>query len=443
MPPTSAAGRTETGGFSATVPKRLPALAMRSPIGLVLSRAFPALYRDMNIERLAPFFQAFRDGLIGAATHADPRICLLTPGPYNETYFEQAYLARYLGFLLVEGGDLTMRDGQIHVRTIAGLKRADVIWRRIDSDYADPLELNAKSRLGVPGLVEALRAGGVVIANALGSGVLEAPVLMSFLPRPCERVLGEDLLMPNVATWWCGQPREREKVLPTPENMAIAGAFGNPVLDYPPNQARRRRMAFGGRKTTARDRNWRARHRFRRPGSGQACRRRRYGKTARSRRGLLCCGSMRRARAMAGRSCPAASAASPDGRMRGRSRWAKACAPPMFGCSPIGRSNLSRFLPTDENVRIRRVIGQFAEPSRRQSFLARPLSRTRRGNAAPDPLSRWAAHRHRCASQCALGHRTHWPALHRLGCGAGESFGAGDEARGHGPPQQRGIRLRA
>jgi uncharacterized circularly permuted ATP-grasp superfamily protein len=109
----------------------------------------------MNVERLAPFFEAFRFGLTAMAQRSDPRICLLTPGPFNETYFEQAYLARYLGLLLVEGGDLTMRDGKVHVRAIAGLKRADVIWRRIDSDFADPLELNTGSRLGVPGLVEA------------------------------------------------------------------------------------------------------------------------------------------------------------------------------------------------------------------------------------------------------------------------------------------------
>jgi uncharacterized circularly permuted ATP-grasp superfamily protein/uncharacterized alpha-E superfamily protein len=204
---------------------------------LVMSRAFPALYRDMNVERLAPFFQAFRHGLTAMATRSDPRICLLTPGPYNETYFEQAYLARYLGFLLVEGGDLTMRDGEIHVRTIAGLKRADVIWRRIDSDFADPLELNGRSRLGVPGLVEALRNDGVVLANALGSGVLEAPALLSFLPRLCQRLLGEDLRLPNVATWWCGQKPEQEDVIAYLDGMAIAGAFGNPVLDYPPNQA--------------------------------------------------------------------------------------------------------------------------------------------------------------------------------------------------------------
>ncbi len=203
---------------------------------LVLSRAFPALYRDMNVERLAPFFQSLRSGLADAATRADPRICLLTPGPLSQTYFEQAYLARYLGFLLVEGGDLTMRNGQVHVRTIAGLKRADVLWRRIDSDFADPLELNARSQLGVPGLVEALREGGVVVANALGSGILETPALMSFMPSISRHVLGEDLALPNIATWWCGQKRARGEVLASIEDMAIAGAFGNSVLGRPPGQ---------------------------------------------------------------------------------------------------------------------------------------------------------------------------------------------------------------
>lgn len=199
---------------------------------LVLSRAFPTLYRDMNVERLAPFFQAFRSGLIALAQRPDPRICLLTPGPYNETYFEQAYLARYLGFLLVEGGDLTMRDGKVHVRTIAGLKQADVLWRRIDSDFADPLELNAKSRLGVPGLLDALREGGVVIANALGSGVLEAPALMSFMPRLCRKLLGEPLRLPNIATWWCGQSHEREDVVTDLADLTIAGAFGDQVSGF-------------------------------------------------------------------------------------------------------------------------------------------------------------------------------------------------------------------
>ncbi len=203
---------------------------------LMLARAFPDLYRDMNVERLAPFFEAFRLGLASLAQQPDPRICLLTPGPFNETYFEQAYLARYLGFLLVEGGDLTMRDGKVHVRTIAGLKRADVIWRRIDSDFSDPLELNSRSRLGVPGLVDALREGGVVIANALGSGVLEAPVMMSFMPKLCQTLLGKELRLPNIATWWCGQNEARQAVLAKLSELAIVGAFGGPVAGSANNQ---------------------------------------------------------------------------------------------------------------------------------------------------------------------------------------------------------------
>jgi uncharacterized alpha-E superfamily protein len=201
---------------------------------LVLSRAMPQLYSEMNVERLAPFFQAFRDGLRIGTERSEPRICLLTPGPYSETYFEQAYLARYLGFLLVEGDDLIMRDGRIHVRTIAGLKRADVIWRRVDGDFTDPLDLNGTSRLGVPGLTEALRNGKVMVSNMPGSGVIEAPALLSFLPALCRRLLGEELSLPNIATWWCGQPREREAVLDGLDQMAIAGAFGDAVPGFPP-----------------------------------------------------------------------------------------------------------------------------------------------------------------------------------------------------------------
>ena len=160
------------------------------------------------------------------ATRSDPRICLHTPGPYSETYYEQAYLARYLGFVLVEGADLVARDGLAHVRTIAGLKRADVIWRRIDSDFADPLELNSGSQLGVPGLVEAIRKGNVAVANALGSGVAETPALLGFMPSLSRRLLGEKLILPTIATWWCGQESEREHVLERLEDMAIAPAFG-------------------------------------------------------------------------------------------------------------------------------------------------------------------------------------------------------------------------
>jgi uncharacterized circularly permuted ATP-grasp superfamily protein/uncharacterized alpha-E superfamily protein len=198
---------------------------------LVLSRAYPALYNAMNVQRLAPFFDDMRKGLAAAAGRSDPRICLLTPGPYSETYFEQAHLARYLGFLLVEGDDLVVHDGRAYVRTVAGLKRADVILRRVDADFVDPLELNSKSRLGVPGLLEAIREGGVAVLNMPGSGVVESKALLGFLPKLCRRLLGEELKMPNVATWWCGQPAERGLVEHEIASLAIAPAFNGPGPD--------------------------------------------------------------------------------------------------------------------------------------------------------------------------------------------------------------------
>lgn len=193
---------------------------------LNLSRAFQSIYRDLNVRRLAPFFQHFRAGLASLADRSEPRICLHTPGPYSETYYEQAYLARYLGFVLVEGADLVAHDDLLHIRTIAGLKRADVIWRRIDSDYADPLELNSASQLGVPGLVDAIRQGNVALANALGAGVAETPALLGFMTNLASRLLGEKLLLPTIATWWCGQPQERAQVLSRLNEMAISPAFG-------------------------------------------------------------------------------------------------------------------------------------------------------------------------------------------------------------------------
>ena len=192
---------------------------------LVLSRAYPNLYNAMNVERLAPFFDGFRKGLAAAADRADPRICLLTPGPFSETYFEQAHLARYLGFLLVEGDDLIARDGKVYVRTIAGLKRADVILRRVDANFIDPLELNSASHLGTPGLLDAIRSGGVAMLNMPGSGVAESKALLGFLPKLCRRLLGEELKLPNVATWWCGQPLERASVERNFDDLAISPAF--------------------------------------------------------------------------------------------------------------------------------------------------------------------------------------------------------------------------
>jgi uncharacterized circularly permuted ATP-grasp superfamily protein/uncharacterized alpha-E superfamily protein len=203
---------------------------------LVVSQAFPALYREMNVERLAPFFRELRAGLKASGERSEPRIGILTPGPLSATYFEQAYLARYLGFLLVEGDDLVVRDGRVFVRTIAGLKRADVLWRHVDAEWCDPLELNSASHIGVPGLMDAIRAGGVAVENMPGSGLVEARALLPFLPKLARLLLGEDLAMPNIATWWCGQPVERERVLAALETVSVAGAFHDAVPGFDARQ---------------------------------------------------------------------------------------------------------------------------------------------------------------------------------------------------------------
>src|SRR3954449_4595793 len=202
---------------------------------LVLSRAFSSIYKSMNAERLAPFFEAFRDSLRASADRDEPRIGVLTPGTFSETYFEHATIARYLGFLLVEGDDLAVSGDRIHIRTVAGLKRLDVLLRRVDSNFRDPLELDASSHLGVPGLIDVLRKNGVVVANMPGSGVLEARALLGFLPSLSRRFLGEDLKIPHIATWWCGQKAAREQVLSRLDDFAIEGAYSRAVPGFPGN----------------------------------------------------------------------------------------------------------------------------------------------------------------------------------------------------------------
>lgn len=203
---------------------------------LAMSRAYPSTYSQMNVQRLAPFFRAFRNGLASMAERSQPRICLMTPGPYSSTYFEQSYLAKYLGFLLVEGDDLVVHDRQVHVRTIAGLKRADVLWRRVDADFVDPLELNGASRLGVPRLLSAIRDGNTVVANMPGAGFIESRALLGFMPSICRHLLGEDLAIPNIATWWCGQRSARQEVLDDLTRMSVAGAFGESVPGFGADQ---------------------------------------------------------------------------------------------------------------------------------------------------------------------------------------------------------------
>jgi len=192
---------------------------------LALSRALPEVYRELHVERLAAFFQAFRRELSEMSRHEGSRVCLLTPGPMNETYFEHAYLARYLGFLLVEGEDLTVRNDGVFIRTVSGLRRTEVLVRRLDADFADPLELNARSRLGVPGLVQAVRDGTVAIANELGAGFVEARALLSYLPALAPALVGGDLAIPNVATWWLGQAAARDHAMKRFDQMVIGSAF--------------------------------------------------------------------------------------------------------------------------------------------------------------------------------------------------------------------------
>src|SRR5712671_1119976 len=192
---------------------------------LAISRAMPDVYRALAVERLAPFFQAFQADLSKLNRRDDSRVCVLTPGPMNETYFEHAYLARYLGFLLVEGEDLTVRDNGLFIRTVSGLKRTEVLLRRLDADFSDPLELNARSRLGVPGLVQAVRDGKVVIANGLGSGIAEARGLLAFLPALSETIDGRPLAVPNIATWWLGDPAMRAATGERFDDMVVASAY--------------------------------------------------------------------------------------------------------------------------------------------------------------------------------------------------------------------------
>lgn len=189
------------------------------------SRIYSDLYAEAHVHRLAGFFRTFRTALEGLNEDPDSRIAILTPGPLNDTYFEHAYIARYLGFMLLEGEDLTVEDGRVMVRTVAGLRPVSVLWRRLDAAFADPLELDATSRLGTPGLVGALRAGSVTLVNALGSGVLETRAFLAFLPRIAEALTGEPLILPNIATWWCGQRAERDHVRAHKDRMMIGSAL--------------------------------------------------------------------------------------------------------------------------------------------------------------------------------------------------------------------------
>ena len=197
---------------------------------IATSRIFSDIFASANVHRLAGFFRAFRDTLLDLRSEDDSRVGILTPGLLNDTYYEQAYIARYLGLMLLEGEDLTVRNGHLMVRTVAGLRPISVLWRRLDAAWADPLELDETSRLGTPGLLGAVRDGHVTMVNALGSGILEAKALLAFLPKISEVLAGRPLAMPNVATWWCGQEAERNYVKANAHRMTIGNAFATRML---------------------------------------------------------------------------------------------------------------------------------------------------------------------------------------------------------------------
>jgi uncharacterized circularly permuted ATP-grasp superfamily protein/uncharacterized alpha-E superfamily protein len=193
---------------------------------IIARQALPDVFHRAPVQRLYQFFQDYRASLEALSPNREAaRITLLSPGPANETYFEQAYLSRYLGYTLAEGEDLITRDGQVFLRTVGGLKRTDVLVRRVDSDFCDPLELDPRSLLGVPGLVQAAHGGQVALANQLGARALETPALLAFLQPLCRHILGEELLLPSAGTWWGGQDGPLNYILENLHDLVVKPVF--------------------------------------------------------------------------------------------------------------------------------------------------------------------------------------------------------------------------
>lgn len=193
----------------------------------VMSRLFGQAMRECRARPLNAFFEYWQADLLsrGSRTSDNPRVALLTPGPYNEAYFEHIYLARELGATLVEGADLTTRDDRVMIKTLGGLEAVDTLVRRVDGEWCDPLELRVQSALGAVGLLQAARSGQIAVCNALGSGLAEQPAMLAFLPKLCERLLGEALRMPSIATWWCGQRYALAEVEAAFDSLVVRSAF--------------------------------------------------------------------------------------------------------------------------------------------------------------------------------------------------------------------------
>lgn len=211
----------------------------------VVAHAIPELYEQLRPRTASPWAQALRLALIDAAPAAaeEPVVVVLSPGIHSETAFDQAYLAGMLGFPLVESPDLVVRDGKLWMRSLGTLKRVDVVLRRVDADYADPLDLRADSRLGVVGLVEAQRRGAVTVVNTLGSGILESPGLQRFLPELAEELLGETPLLATAPVYWGGIDLERSHLLSNVASLVFTPVTGGePVVGPALSRAQRDEM---------------------------------------------------------------------------------------------------------------------------------------------------------------------------------------------------------
>jgi uncharacterized circularly permuted ATP-grasp superfamily protein/uncharacterized alpha-E superfamily protein len=199
----------------------------------VMTRAMSRLFHRTGVRRIAGFFRTLRETLESFPTASgarEPRVVILTPGPQNETYFEHAFLASYLGYSLVQGDDLTVRDARVWLRSLGGLEPVDVIIRRVDAWFSDPLELKEDSQLGVPGLLESMRAGNVAVVNHPGSGVLENPGLMAFLPGISRHLRSEELILPAAATWWCGEKSALNHVLANLDTLVVKSIHRAPTF---------------------------------------------------------------------------------------------------------------------------------------------------------------------------------------------------------------------
>ncbi len=196
-----------------------------------MTRVFPEIIRENQVRKISSYYQTLKQTLmhLTSKTQENPRIVLLSPGPTNETYFEHAYIASFMGFTLALGEDLTVSDGYVWLKTIKGLEKVDVIIRRVDDIFCDPLEFRSESHLGVVGLMEAVRQKKVIVVNPLGARILENPGLMAFLPKLCRHILGEELILPSVATWWCGHEKERQYVVANIDRLIVRKIYRDGV----------------------------------------------------------------------------------------------------------------------------------------------------------------------------------------------------------------------